>query len=435
MLVVSAWTLPGWSQQLGFGGPAILSDPGTPMGGLGGTPLSFRPFFGVSGIYQSYGRTFSGTDPASLQSGDDFGGQARWGVYGLRQGARSLVGLDYSGNYRRRTSTAFRNGHDHFATLNFVQQLSDRTQFYLSPSASSYEFGLSGQRSPLLQDPLPAFNDPTAEAFDARTTSVAARGGLSHMVSPRTSIGLSGTGFYVGRQQSQLLDSQGAAAGASVRRMLGPNKSIGGSYQYLYFFFPNGFGESKIHSASVDYAHNLSEFWTLNLYAGGYRIYNERLQSVAVDPIVAEITGQQALLQAFRGQTWRPAAGITLARRFQRGTLSFHYRKRVDPGTAFTTTSMGDSGGVVYSYTATEKVSVGFSANASRRVALTQEVGTFRTYSGGFSVNYRIWRYMHFTSRIAVGQWTVQNSAFDRTRISAHIGITFSPGDRPLALF
>ncbi|MCP5120464.1 MAG: hypothetical protein GY953_57455 [bacterium] len=361
--------------------------------------------------------------------------EAGWGVYGVHQGRRYLAGVDYSGAYRRYTSSSRRSGDDHFANLSFVYQISPRTEVFISPSAASYSFATSGLRNSLLQNSLSQFSDPLNNPFDSRTNAVAATGGLSHMVTSRTVVTLQGSGFSARQDDPALLDSQGAVAGGSVSRMLGPNKAIGASYNYFYFFFPNGFGESRLHAVTSDYMHELSDVWSFQLSAGGFRAENERLTRVQLDPLIAAITGQSALLQALQSTSYQPLIQATLGRKFQRGSLSFYYGRAISPGVAFTTTSVNERGGVQASYTATERFNAGFNFTAQRSSALTQTVGRFTSIGGGAGISYKLWRFIHLTARTDIRRWSIAGAQFERDRVSASVGLTFSPGERPLSLF
>ena len=419
---------------MGFGGPAILSNAGSPIGRAGGGPMAFRVYGSILGRYDT-NLGISETADANTALRNLTGGQAGWGVFGVHQGQEYLVGLDYHGSYRRYSKGGSRNGDNHFATLNFVYQLSPRTEIFISPGAASYSFAQAGVPSSLLGNSLTRFNDPLNDPFDTRSNAVHASGGVAHMLADRTQISFHGSGFYVRRDNPALVDSQGAVGGVSYRHMLGPNKAIGATYNYLFFFFPGGFGESKLHLATIDYSHQLSEVWNLQLSAGGFRSENERLTQVALDPLLAAITGQSTLLQAFRGVSYQPLIQATIARQFQRGSLSFFYNRTIHPGNAFLTTAVNERGGTQYSYTATERLNFGFTVNAQRSSALVQNVGRYTSIGGGVGINYRLWRFIHLTARTDIRRWKIRGAPLDQDRVSVMAGLTFSPGDRPLSLF
>jgi len=425
----------GWSQLSDWDPTAILGIPGAPLGRSGiGAPESFRYYLSLNGRYDTdVGGAVEEVD-LSADSEARIGGDAGWGVIGVRQRARDMFSLDYHGSYRYYSRDPGRSGDSHQFSLNYVRLLTSRTQIYIAPSVGRYSYATAGYRNPLGYDPLDEFADPTAEAFDIRTDSFAAAGGLSHQLSRTLSFGLNGSGYVVRREDPRFLDSQGTSAGASLSKALGPTVSIGGAYRFSYFFFLNGYGETQVHSASFTYRQQLTEYWTFNLSIGASRIETDRLESVAVDPIVAAITGQKTLLQAANRITTRPTGGATLYRRFERASLSFHYRRGVDPGNGFRMTSLYDGGGVSYSYLATQKLNIGLNLSVSRRIDHLDDVGEYDSYGGGVGLVYQLWRFIHFSARVDARRWKVRDE-FERTRVSASIGLTFSPGERPLSLF
>lgn len=431
VLALLAFTATCRAQRMGFGGPSILSRAGAPVGRSGGRAIGFRPYVSVMARYD--------TDLGSLADGQQgsnhSGGDASWGIYGVRKGARNVIGLNYSGNYRYYTHSGRQNGTSHFASLNFAQQVSPRTEVFVSAGGSSYSYVWIGQRTPLIADPFLGINDPADEGFDNRTNALTGSGGLRHMLTDRLSVGLAGRGFSVRRQDKAFVDLQGYSVSGNVGYQLSRTQSIGGSYNYSYYFFPGGFGNSLVHSVHLDYMHRLSPEWNLSLGVGAYRVESQRLVRVAVDPILAAITGQNAALEAYHGTSYGPSVQATLARRFERATLSFYYRRGVSPGNSFLMTSAHENGGVHYSYTATQRLNIGFDFTARRYSSLTQGIGRYTNVGGGVSMGYRLWRFLHFTMHARMYRWGVGNSDFERDRLSVAAGLSFSPGETPLSLW
>lgn len=418
----------------GFGGPSILSIPGMPLGRALGRPIGFRVYASIRAQYStSLGGPLDSNGNITSSGYDNTGGRASWGVYGVQQGPRDFLGIDYSGNYTYYTSG--RKGDGQILSLTYGRQLTQRTTFFVGATGGRYTFLQTTWRNALFPSDPTGITDPAANPFDTTTLGGGASAGVRHMFTETWAVSLSGGGFYAGRKDPRLIDSEGTHASASVSRRLGPNQELGGSYHFQYFFFPNGFGDSFVHTATVDYHRRLSETWNLNLSAGGSRVDNERLQSVPLDPLLAQLTGQSSLLQAANILVYRPAVAVTLGKQFEQSSLSFYYRKQVSPGTAFITTTHAESGGVSYSYTGTERWNVGFNGSADKRSALFQEVGSYQSYGGGVGVGYRIWQWLHFTANVQARRYQVRGSDFQRTRANVSVGLSFSPGDTPLALF
>ncbi len=437
IVLVSALALPqlGRSQTTDWDPMAVLGVPGSPLGrGMIEAPESFRYYLNLSGRYDTNigGPVEESTPDARSES--VAGGEAGWGVVGVRQRPRDWFSIDYNGAYRLYGRGFRRGGDSHRVSLNYVRLISSRTQIYVAPSVGRYSYATVGYRNPLGYDPLDEFSDPTAGAFDIRTDSAAVAAGVYHLLSRTVSVNLSGSGYIARREDPRFLDSQGTSASASITKNLGPSVAIGGSYRFTYYFYLNGYGESQIHSVNLTYNQQLTEFWNLNASFGASRVESDRLVAVAVDPIVAAITGQNRFLQAANRLTIRPTGGATLSRRFERATLSFYYRRGIDSGNEFLTTSFNESGGISYSYTATEKLSAGLNVTVSRRGSHLDNIGSFATYGGGIGMGYRLWRFIHFSARAQIRRWDVEG-ALKRNRLGVNIGLTFSPGERPVPLY
>jgi len=432
------WTLTGVcsGQQPGFGGPAVMTRPGAPLGRSEGATLAFRPYVGVTGRYD--GNLFpveAGAVSALLRS--HYGLDGHWGIYGVRRGERSLVGLNYAGAYRHYVGGTRYNGANHFLNLNYTRQVSARTVLAVSPGFGIYKYGLHYTAAPLIADPfgLTAPIDPNEEGFDARTYAYTAAGGVAHQLSERWSLMLGGGGYYIKRKNLSFISSQGATSTGVLTYQLGPRQQIGVAYSYNFFFFPRGFGESHSHTLQLEYAVQLSPLWRAGVGAGVLRSENDRLARVTLDPEIAAITGQRTALEAVHNVVNRPAFRATLGRQMQRGSLSFYYRRDIHPGNGFITSALRDEGGVSYSYTATERLNLGFQAYGYSYESLMQELLRYNSLGGGIGVNYALTRSLHFTARFDVRRWRVTGTSFDRERLGIMAGFMFSPGETPLALW
>jgi hypothetical protein len=413
-----------------------MSRAGSPLGRSSGAPLAFRLFLGVSARYD--GNLFPiDAGPLTAFRQNRFGVQGQWGLYGVRRGERNLLGLSYAGTYRHYTQGSRFSGANHFMSLNYMYQASQRTVVFVTPGFGIYKYGLNATATPLIADPtmLSEVNDPNADVFDNRTYSFNAGAGVSHQLSERWSAMLGGGGYYIKRMSNALISSQGSLAMGSLSYQLGPSKRIGFSYHYTFYFFPRGYGESHNQMAFLDYGQQLTEHWNFTVAVGGLRSESDRLTRVNLDPELAALTGQKTVLEATHRLVYRPAVRATLGRQLERGSLSFYYRRDVSPGNGFIASAIRDFAGASYSYTATERLNIGFNVSANSFESLTQQIGRHTTVGGGVGFNYMLGKSFHLTGRVDVRRWRVANASLDRDRLGASIGLTFSPGEMPLALW
>ncbi len=413
-----------------------MTRPGAPLGRSEGATLAFRPFLGVTGRYD--GNLFpaeAGAASALLRS--HYGVDGHWGIYGVRRGERSLVGLNYAGSYRHYFGGTRYNGTNQFLSLNYTHQVSQRTAVFISPGFGIYKYGLYSTVAPLIADPfgLTPPVDPNEEGFDARTYAYSATVGVAHQLTARWSVAAGGGGFYIKRKNLSFISSQGANSTGRLAYQINPTQQIGVSYSYNFFFFPRGFGESHNQVLHLEYAVQFSPRWRAAIGAGVLRSENDRLARVTLDPEIAAITGQPTALEAVHRVTNRPAARATLGRQMERGALSIYYRRDVHPGNGFISSAVRDEAGVSYSYTATERLNLGFHANGYSYESLMQELRRYNSFGGGMGFNYALTRSLHFTARLDLRRWRVADSRFDRDRIGVTVGFMFSPGETPLALW
>jgi hypothetical protein len=417
---------------MGFGGPSVLSANGVSLGRSSGqTPLSLRPYLGTNVRWDT---RIGDPPPGETEPGSAQGFHGLWGLYGVYRGPRYLVSVDYQGFYRYYTRGRARNGINHVGEANYVRQIGQGTDFFAAVGVSTLRYGLVGHRTPLLLDQLPEVGGPNEEVFDSPARAYRAALGMRHQLTERLAIRMDGGGFEIQRAQN-LISTRGGNGSAGVSYALAHNKNIGLSYLYNYFFFPNGYGQSTIHTLSLTYNHQFSPVWNMSFGVGALRAETDRLLPVSLDEDLAELTGQPVVLEAVHNLSYRPVFRVTVQRGFERSNLTFLFMRSAKPGNGFITSSIRESWGAVYGYTATEKMHVSGSFMGYSHSAITQEVGRFTTLGGGVSMTYQLYRMIHLTAQLDARHWVVSDSALRRDRVAAMIGLAFSPGSMPLSIW
>jgi hypothetical protein len=430
--LTAAFSCAVWGQEMGFGGPAILSEDGAPLGRFSAAlAMSIRPFGGVNARFDS---SIASSDLTGTVIRNNFGMDGNWGLYGVHQRQRALFSVDYRGTYRQYSGASRRNGINHFGSMNFVTQVGPATDISAALGVSAFRYGLMGGQTSLIQNVLPDVGEPEDEVLDASTKSYRFSLGMRRRITQRFSIRLRGSGFETRRVRT-LISSRGAGASLGISMRVAHNKSLGVSYSYGYHFFPNGYGQTQSHHLTLNYTQQLSPLWHLNVGLGAVRSENDRLRRVTLDPEIAALTGQSEALEAIHRITFRPVLRLTISRQFERSNLSLFYRRSVRPGNGFITSSMNESWGAAYGYTATERLHASLHFSGSSHSALAQEIGRFTQLGGGIGLSYRLFSIVHLTSRVDAHHWVVTQSNLNRNRLSAALGLTFSPGQYPLVLW
>ena len=421
----------------GYTGPAVLSKAGSPLGTYVGDPISFRWYASTLGTY-----TTDLTQPITDQQGDltkvdAYGGSARVGVYGAKNGPHDTLGLDFAVGYRAYAGYQRQryNGVDLRLSTNYSRQVSVRTAIEVGLSAASYNYLYGDQYRPVIGNPGDSELAPAVDGFDGRTSNINGRAGVLHNLSQRWYLSFFGGGHISERHSNALVSSRTANAGVNAGYMLNEKSAVGVGYDYRYFFFTGDFGSGQYHSAYGFYSKQLSPLWTFSGRFGVSRFENKRTVAVPLDPILAAIVGQATTLEPIHKVNWGPAVGATLGRRFERSSLSIFYNHDFGVGNSYITDGTRDTFGAFYSYNATSRLNFGIHGSYYRINGITQGDIVHQNFGAGVGMNYRLTSILHLTSSVGYYIQRVDGSNFDRNRFHATVGLSFSPGERPLSIF
>ncbi|MFN3324359.1 MAG: hypothetical protein ACK5AZ_12755 [Bryobacteraceae bacterium] len=418
----------------GYGGPSILSRGVGQAGRRGAETVRFRLFARVSGIYDSGLTPVVLDDTGALLNFGSYGVQGTVGAYGYHQWRRSSLGLEYRGDYRHYTNNTFFNGSDHFLSLNHNSQLSRRVTLSLTPTIGTSSRIIGGFVPLGLSDP----NDfvlPNAELFDGRTNFGQANAVITWQKSARLSFSGVGRGFAVRRRSAALTGVNGYSAGGDVGYRLGRNQTIVADYSFIHFDFTNLFGATDIHQVGLNYGHRLSRYWELNLRAGLARVESLSTQRVYLDPMIAALIGQRTAFEAVHRINKMPVYQGDLTRYFRQSTLRFSYGQMMRPGNGIFLTARQKIGGAFFGYTGIRRWNLVANFNYSEMDGMHLVQGSFRQYGGGGGATYRITNILHLDTRYDLRRANLFFAGFERTFHRAAIGLTFSPGELPVALW
>ena len=137
--------------QDSYGGPSVLSR--GPVGNLSGSSdlLVLQPSLQLLGSYES-GLYLPSVDSLGHQvgSGGSFGVTASAAVNGYHRWKRTVLGLNYQGNFRHYTRNPYLDGIDQTVSLNVQRQTSARTRVGVSGAGGEeasypWRFWLDGE--------------------------------------------------------------------------------------------------------------------------------------------------------------------------------------------------------------------------------------------------------------------------------------------------
>jgi hypothetical protein len=365
--------------------------------------------------------------------------ELNFGINGNKNWAHSNLNLSYNGSYRHYSQQTYYDGSDHTLALNGAVQVSRRITVNAMNSVGSVSRAIGGLFgfANTLDQPIGL---PSNEIFDNRSYFLDTSEEVIFQQSARLSLSFSGQGFFVRRQSKALVGVDGYGATSTAAYRITRTSTIDLAYSYLHFDYPRSFGESDIHQVSAGYSHALSKRWQVSLQAGAYRVDTIGVTQVALDPATAALFGQPTTTEVFHTIKYLPLLGGSIHGKYGGSTLSFDYKRAPNPGNGVYLTSVNETAGVSYSYNDRTRWSFSSNFGYSRLGSIGQGISPYTTAAGGIGANYRISKYIHFTTRADIRQASIDQtlsvaSGFRRfgTRVTA--GIDYSPGDHALNIW
>jgi hypothetical protein len=422
-------------QQTTYAGPSILSRDKSLLGERGGKLLDFRFYGEVTGIYDT-GLTPISTDAQGnlVNVGATSGIEAGFGVIGSRTWRRDKLSLEYKGSYRHYSQTNLFSGTDQLLNLAFGRILTRRITLDLKETVGTTSLA-NGFFSYLPLTNTDLFAIPTNELFDNRTNFLQSRVDLTWQKSARLSFSFGGEGFVVRRQSLLLAGLNGYQARASAAYRISRRQTISAAYSHSYFDFQRAFGNAQLDSGTLGYSLGLSRKWDFGLDAGGERVESLGLRQVSLDPAIAVLVGQNFATVTFHAVSYIPTGNVRLIRRFDRSALTLTAGSSATPGNGVYLTSRQNSVAANYSYSGYRRLNAGLSFGYSELSAIGQTLGKYSNYIGGVGATYRLTHDTHLQVRYDYRHYTTQDTVFQKDSQRISVGLAFSPGEKPLAIW
>ena len=423
------------SPEQQYAGPSILSRDKGLIGERGGKLIDFRFYGQITGIYDS------GLAPVSVDSagnavnvGADYGVETGFGVVGSRTWNRDKLSLEYHGSYKHYTNNPFFDGTDQFLNMTYSRALKRHVMLDVKETAGSTSLA-NGYFTfvPLTNTDL--FAVPTNELFDNPTRYLQSRLDLTWQKTARLSFSIGGEGFVVRRRSLALAGLNGFRTRADAAYRLTRKQTISLNYAYSYFDFQRFFGNGSIQSAGLGYSFGLTRKLEFSSQGGVQAAHVLGLQSVSLDPAIGAIVGRTTATTTFDRTVYGPFAEARLIRRFSKASLSVGYSMGATPGNGVYLTSRQNVGTVDYSYVGFRRLTAGVNASYGQLSALGQTLGKYSNYQSGASLVYRLMRDTHLTVRYDFRHFTTQNAGYQKDSNRLTLGVAYSPGDRPLAIW
>lgn len=416
-----------------YSGPAILSRGQTPAAQVV-APIAFRPYIGVSGIYDTGLVPVGVTSTGSIPTSDLYGVEANLGAYTYHIWKHTTLALDYKGDFRHYTNTYW-DGTDQFLSLILTHQPTKRTTVTVREQGGLYSnnYFLSSTLGTLDPNYLQL---PQNDIYDNRVIFAGVSADVTYKLSHRLSFNLGGDGSLVRRQSTALYGMTSGVARGDLEYRLSRHSTLGADYKFTYFEYTRGFGNSDIHSVGLNYSNQLSKTLQFSARIGGARVESQSLVEVTLDPAIAALLGETVGIQAAYRLNYVPDMQARLTDTLRRSVFMLAYSNQVIPGNGVYLTSRNNSASGSYSYTGIRHWNFGLNGTYGRMTALVQTIGAYTAYGGGVGATRELGKGLHAVARLDVRHYDVSSgSLFSPTEVRASLGLTFSPGDVPLVLW
>lgn len=423
-------------QQSGqtYEGPSILSRDKSLIGQRGGRLIDLRFFGEVTGVYDSGLTPISTNSQGNLINvGGTYGVETGFGAIGSRRWRRDQISVDYHGSYRNYTAGGF-GGWDQFLNLAYAHRLKRRMTLDLKETLGRSSLA-NGAFSYLPLTNADLFAVPTNELFDVPTNYLQSRVDLTWQITPRFSVSAGGEGFLVRRSSLALAGLNGYASHGTMAYRLTRRQTVSFAYNYSYFDFQRLFGNAHVQSVTVGYSIGLSRRWEFALDVGGVRSQALGLNQVSIDPAIAAIVGRNFAVVQFDRTVYGPSGDLRLTRTFDRSALTMGYTIGTTPGNGVYLTSKQNQVYANYSYTGYRRFTLGSTASYTELSSVGQTLGKYTSMMGGLGMTYRIVRSTHLQARYDYRHYSTQNAGFQKDSQRVTVGLAFSPGETPLAIW
>lgn len=416
-----------------YGGPAILSRGQNPVTQTE-EPITFRPYIGVSGVYDTGLLAVSATPSGQIPTTDLYGVEANLGAYTYRTWKRTTLALDYRGDYRH-YSLSYWDATDDFLSLILTHRPSKRVTFTVRNQAGIYSMNYFLTSTLGALDPY-YLQLPQNNIYDNRVVFLSTSGDLTYRMTARLSFNIGGDGNLVRRQSSALYGVTGGVARGDMEYRVTRHSTVGVDYRFTYYDYTRGFGSTDIQSVGLNYSTQFSPHLQLSARIGGALVESSSLTEVTLAPAVAALLGESVGIQTAYLHNYVPDIQARLTDTFRKSQFTLAYANAVIPGNGVYLTSRNNTGSLSYSYSGVRYWNFGVNGSYGRMNAIVQTLGAYTTYGGGVGITRELGKGLHAVLRLDALRYDIATSAmFSHNEYRASLGLAFSPGELPLVLW
>jgi hypothetical protein len=253
--------------------------------------------------------------------------------------------------------------------------------------------------------------------------------------SVRTTFTFGGSVFLQNQKTPALTNSWGSNFTGSVSHRISKSTSLGANFVHSHDEFPSFHSYSDSNAYHGNFATAMGRFWTFSLEAGVTVSEVNGLLTIPLDPLLAALFGQPTITLNNYTRSMYPSGSARLQRQFHRAALTFNYTRGLNSGNGVSGTARLDDANMAISYTATRRLNIGLNGGYYSLVSIGQNTGKFARYAGSTGLTYTLGHGVHLSARYDVNRQQIDLGNSSRTSTRASLGLMFSPGPLPLALW
>jgi len=414
-----------------FRGPGVAGPGAGDIGTRGGQANSISVNVGVNGVYDTNVQSLTIDSSGNAVSPNGLWGTGIGaGVYGVHNGRRDRLGVDYSGQFRKYFSQGGYGGSDHALRLGYTNRLSKTLALELQQSLGTTKFGNGTQANALSNDPSLPFSANTS-LFDYRANFVQSGGALSWLPSARSSFTFGGQGYYTQNKLTTTSSGYGYIANVSYQRRMTRRTTVGASYAYSRYQFAKGANESSTQTFHGTFAYGLGGRWSFFAQAGASHSTVDTLQAITLDPALAVFFGTSRILVPNHQTIYFPDGSLDLRRKFGRSTIGVGYFIGLGVDLQFLATTRRQTASVSYAYSATRRLTLSGEGGYYASKVVGPAAGRYGQYSGSAAFAYLLGHGMNMVGSYNIRRQQVDVTSYKRDTYSVSLGLTYATGTLP----
>lgn len=420
-----------------YNGPGVLSRSYSVIRPLTPEDTRFRETLGVSAIFDTGLTPFTvGTTSNSVATGNNIYGTAvNWGISGRHLWRRDQLGIVFNGNYQQYFPSSLYNGSNNQLSLDYTHILSRRFSFTVVAAGSIYSQNYPLEDSQAgLETSVADINlasSPSIQIFDTTTKQFSLQTNLTWRKTDRLSFSIGGNYFVIVRDAPGLLGVGGEQAVADVAYRLSRKTTVGAYYAYSYYKFPQGFGTTDVNTAGLIYSYAFNSTFQFRLRGGFSRVESLGLAAVAVNPVIAFLTGQSTEIEDSYQKTYVSDISAQLVKDFRHGrTASVAYARGVSPGNGLFQTSEQESITGSISTRLFRNYVVNLTAGRNTLSSVSQTIGKFIGESGTFSASRLYSHNLSLNFMVSYRYFNVVDELPIRNEVRVSMGVIWNPSAR-----